>query len=235
MFSALNNFNFVRVLGYLAFSASWLAFAYFFGQLIPDRQLWFALLVTFLFGLPIYFAAIYAVTIQRIHLASQFKKLGILHWLFTRRILAYIWWLLWSVIFAFLLLFYLGSAEKQEWMIFFAAIPVFAIIYTVFFPLATREYKPYIAVHKSLAWSRWVTALVMAVFFIVFVNHTDASHHYASLAEAVAMESQKLDGTTNSILILETNRLLGFVEGLKRYALGSLHSFNTMFYLGVVF
>ena len=147
MFSALNNFNFVRVLGYLAFSASWLAFAYFFGQLIPDRQLWFALLVTFLFGLPIYFAAIYAVTIQRIHLASQFKKLGILHWLFTRRILAYIWWLLWSVIFAFLLLFYLGSAEKQEWMIFFAAIPVFAIIYAVFFPLATREYKPYIAVY----------------------------------------------------------------------------------------
>lgn len=235
MFSALKNFNFVRVLSYLAFSASWLAFAYFFGQLIPDRQLWFALLVTFLFGLPIYFAAIYAVTIQRIHLASQFKKLGILHWLFTRRILAYIWWLLWSIIFAFLLLFYLGSAEKQEWMIFFAAIPVFAIIYAVFFPLAAREYKPYIAVHKSLAWSRWVTALVMAIFFIVFVNHVDASRQYASLAKAVAMESQKLDGTTNSILILETNRLLGFIEGLKRYALGSLHSFNAMFYLGVVF
>lgn len=235
MFSALKNFNFVRVLSYLAFSASWLAFAYFLGRLIPDKQLWFALLVTFLFGLPIYFAAIYAVTIQRIHLASQFKKLGILHWLFTRRILAYIWWLLWSVVFSFLLLFYLGSAEKQEWTIFFAAIPVFAIIYAVFFPIAAREYKPYIAVHKSLAWSRWVTALVMTTFFIVFVNHADASRQYASLAEAVAMESQKLDGTTNSILILETNRLLGFIEGLKRYALGSLHSFNTIFYLGVVF
>lgn len=233
VFSALKNLNLVRMLGYLAFSASWLGFAYYFGRLIPDQELWFALLVTFLFGLPIYFSAIYAVTIQRIYLSSQFKKLGILHWLFTRRVLAYIGWLLWSVMFAFLLLFYLGAAEKQEWLIFFVVIPVFAVIYAIFFPIAAREYKPYIAVHKSLAWSRWITSLVMAVFFVIFVN-TDASHQYASLAEAVAMESQKLDGATNSILILEANRLLGFIEGLKRYALGSLHSLNDALYLGAV-
>jgi hypothetical protein len=235
LFSALKNLSLLRILGYLAFSASWLGFAYYFGRLIPDRQLWFALLVTFLFGLPIYFAAIYAVTIQRIYLSSQFQKLGILHWLFTRRILAYIGWLLWSVIFAFLLLFYLGSAEKQEWVIFFAAIPVFAVMYAMFFPIAAREYKPYIAVHKSLAWSRWVTSLVMAVFFIMFVSGSSESRQYASLAEAVAMESQKLDGATHSILILETNRLLGFIEGLKRYALSNLYSLNGALYLGVVF
>lgn len=235
VFSALKSFSFIRVLGYLAFSASWLGFAYYFGRLIPDRQLWFALLVTLLFGLPIYFAAIYAVTIERIYRSSQFKKLGILHWLFTRRILAYIGWLLWAVVFAFLLLFYLGSAEKQEWIVFFAAIPVFAVIYAVFFPIAAREYKPYIAVHKSLAWSRWMTALAMAVFFVVSVNHTDTNRQYASLAEAVTLESLKLDGTTNSVLILETNRLLGFIEGLKRYALGNLHSFNDVLYLGIVF
>lgn len=235
MFSALKNLSLLRILGYLAFSASWLGFAYYFGRLIPDQQLWFALLVTFLFGLPIYFAAIYAVTIQRIYLSSQFQKLGILHWLFTRRILAYIGWLLWSVIFAFLLLFYLGSAEKQEWVIFFAAIPAFAVMYAMFFPIAAREYKPYIAVHKSLAWSRWVTSLVMAVFFIMFVSSSSESRQYASLAEAVAMESQRLDGATHSILILETNRLLGFIEGLKRYALSNLYSLSGALYLGVVF
>ncbi len=235
MFSAFKNFSFVTALGYLAFSASWLAFAYFFGRLIPDQQLWFALLVTLLFGLPIYLAAIYAVTIQRIYLSSQFKKLGILHWLFTRRILPYIGWLLWAVIFAFLLLFYLGSADKREWTAFFAVIPVFAAIYAVFFPLAAREYKPYIAVHKSLSWSRWATSLVMSIFFVVSINHSDVNRQYASLAEAVATESQKLDGATNSILILETNRLLGFIEGVKRYALSSLLSFSNMLYLGAVF
>ncbi len=235
MLAALKNFNFIKALAYLAFSANWLGFAYYFGRLIPDQQLWFALLVTFLFGLPIYFAAIYAVTIQRIYLSSQFKKLGILHWLFTRRILAYVWWLLWSVAFAFLLLFYLGSAEKQEWITFFAAIPAFAFFYTFFFPIAAREYKPYIAVHKSLTWSRWITALVMAVFFVIFVNPTDTNRLYSSLTEAVTIESQKLSGTSNSILILETGRLLGFIEGVKRYALGNLHSFNDIFYLGAIF
>lgn len=235
VFSALKSFSFVRFIVYLAFAASWLAFAYFLGRLIPDRQLWFALLVTLLFGLPIYVAAIYAVTIERIYLSSQFKKLGMLHWFFTRRILSYIGWLLWSVVFAFLLLFYLGSAEKQEWVVFFAAIPVFAVIYAVFYPIATREYKPYIAVHKSLAWSRWATALTMAVFFVLFVDQSDANRQYASLTEAIAQESLRLDGTTNSILILETNRLLGFIEGLKRYALGSLHSLNDLLYLGAVF
>lgn len=235
MFSSLNHLNFAKMLIFFAFSASWLGFAYYAGRLIPDRQLWFALLVTLLFALPIYFAAIYAVTIQRIYLTSQFKKLGILHWLFTRRIMAYIGWLLWSVVFAFLLLFYLGSADKQEWIIFFAAIPAFAIIYALFFQLAAREYKPYIAAHKSLTWSRWAAAFVVAVSFMVFVNHDDINRQYASLQEAVTMESQKLEGTTNSILIMETNRLLGFVEGMKRYALGSLHSFNTLSYMGVIF
>lgn len=235
MFSVLKNLSFLRIFGYLVLSSSWLGFAYYSGRMIPDQQLWFALLVTFLFGLPIYFAAIYGVTIQRIYLSSQFKKLGILHWLFTRRILAYIWWMLWSVIFAFLLLCYLGSAEKQEWIAFFIAIPIFAIIYAIFYPIAAREYKPYIAVHKSLAWSRWVASLVMALLFVMFVSHSGESQYYASLAEAVAMESQKLDGTTSSILILETNRILGFIEGLKRYALGNLYSFNGALYLGAVF
>ncbi|PSJ17858.1 hypothetical protein [Nitrosomonas supralitoralis] len=235
MFSVFTNFNIITTLGYLVFSVSWLAFAYFFGRLIPDQQLWFALLVTLVFGLPIYFAAIYAVTIQRIYLSSQFKKPGILHWLFTRRILAYIWWLLWSVIFAFLLLFYLGSADKQEWLAFFATIPAFAIVYAVFFPLAAREYKPYIAVHKSLSWSRWVTSFLMALIFVVFINHSDVNHQYASLTEAVATESKKLDGTTNSILILETNRLLGFIEGVKSFALSSLYSRSNMLYVGAVY
>ncbi|MBX3616004.1 hypothetical protein [Nitrosomonas sp.] len=235
MFSAFQNLSFTRILVFLALSAGWLGFAFYFGRLIPDKQLWFALSVTLLFGLPIYFAAIYAVTIERIYRTSQFKKLGILHWLLTRRILAYIGWLLWAVVFAFLLLFYLGSAEKQEWIVFFAAIPAFAVIYTLFSPIAAKEYKPYIAMHKTLSWSRWVSALTMAVLFVVFVNHTDASRQYASLAEAVAAESQKLDGTTNSILILETSRLLGFIEGMKRYALGSLHSLSDVLYLGCVF
>lgn len=235
MFSVLKNLSFLRISGYLVLSSSWLGFAYHAGRMIPDQQLWFALLVTFLFGLPIYFAAIYSVTIQRIYLSSQFRKLGILHWLFTRRILAYIWWMLWSVIFAFLLLCYLGSAERQEWVAFFMAIPIFAIIYAIFYRIAAREYKPYIAVHKSLSWSRWVASLVMALLFVMFVSHSGENRHYASLEEAVAMESQKLDGATNSILILETNRILGFIEGLKRYALGNLHSFDGALYLGAVF
>lgn len=235
MFSVPKNFSFARSLGFLAFSASWLAYAFFLGRLIPDRQLWFALLITLLFGMPIYGAAIYAVTIQRIHRASQFKKLGVLHWLFTRRILAYAGWLLWSVVFSFLLLFYLGSADKQEWLVCFAAIPAFGIVYAILFPIAAREYKPYIAVHKSLVWTRWVTALAMAVFFVFFADHTDTNRQYASLTEAVAAESQKLEGVTNSILILETNRLLGFIEGMKRYALGGLHSFDDLLYVAVIF
>lgn len=235
MFSAFQHLNFTRILVFSTLSAAWLGFAYYFGKLIPDKQLWFALLVTLLFGLPIYCAAIYAVTIERIYRANQFQKLGILHWLFTRRILAYLVWLFWAVVFSFLLLCYLGSADKQEWVVFFTAIPAFAVIYTLFSSVAAREYKPYIAVHKSLSWSRWLTAITMAVLFVVLVDHTDTTRQYASLSEAVAAESQKLDGTTNSILILETNRLLGFVEGMKRYALGSLQSLSDVLYLGCVF
>ncbi len=234
-FMALKSFSFIRILTYLLFSASWLVFAHFFGSMIPNQQLWFALLITFLFSLPIYLTALYAVTIQRIHISSQFKVVGILHWLITRRTLAYVGWLLWSIVFAFLLLFYLGSADKQEWILFFGIIPVFAFSHIVFHPMASREFKPYIAMHKSLAWSRWLTSLIMAVLFILTSHYADNTRQYASLSEAVASESQKMTGITNSILIHEVNRLLGFVEGLKRYALENLHTLNDWIYLGALF
>lgn len=235
MFPELKHISFTSILGYMALSACWLGFAYHFGRLIPDKQLWFALLTTFLFGLPIYFAALYAVTIHRIHRASQFQKLGILHWLLTRRILAYIGWLLWSVAFAFLLLGYLGMADKQERIIFLACIPVFAVIYLILLPLAAREYKPYIAIHKALSWTRWIVATTMAFLFIASVDPTAEYRQFSSLGDAVALETQKWMGSSNSILILESGRLLGFIEGVKHYAMGHLQSFNDLIYIACVF
>lgn len=40
---------------------------------------------------------------------------------------------------------------------------------------------------------------------------------------------------SNSILILETTQLLGFLEGMKRYVLGNLYSLNDMLYLAFIF
>jgi len=225
-----------RIFGFLALSISWLAFAYFIGHMIPDQQLWFALLATFIFGLPLYLAATYAVTIQRIHHANQFRNLGILYWFLSRRILPYIGWALWSVMFAFLLLFYLGVTQKLEWAAFILTISVFMAIQAIFEPIAAREYKPYIALHKSLTWTRWLTALVMAVFYVLYVKLAGDFHQYGSLAEAIQIKSQGIeDAATNSVLILETARLLGFIEGLKVYALGNLQSLNDLLYVLLIF
>jgi len=146
IFSEFKNLGNISVFCYLILSLVWMVFANYFGQLVPQNQLWFALFATCLLGLPLYLGATYAVTINRIHRSSQFRNLGILYWLLNRRVLAYIWWLLWSVTFSFLLLFYLGTANALEWVIFFVAIPVFVIIYAVFLPIAQREYNHYIAV-----------------------------------------------------------------------------------------
>jgi len=235
MLSEKSNFNYIKIIGYLLLSVGWLAIAYYVGRLIPNEQLWFALLTTFLFGLPLFLAGTYAATIQRIYNSSQFRQVGILHWFITRRVLAYIWWVLWSVVFAFFLLFYLGAAATLEWISFLITVPVFVILYVIFFPIAVREYKPYIAVHKALAWTRWITAFVMATFFILLMKFAGEYHQYASLAEAIQIESQRISGTSNSILILETTQLLGFLEGMKRYALGNLYSLNDMLYLAFIF
>jgi hypothetical protein len=225
-----------RIFSFLALSIGWLAFAYFIGHMIPDQQLWFALLATFIFGLPLYLAATYAVTIQRIYHANQFRNLGILYWFVSRRILPYIGWALWSVIFSFLLLFYLGVTQKLEWAAFILTVSVFAGIHAIFEPIAAREYKPYIALHKSLIWTRWLTALVMAIFYVLYVKLAGDFHQYDSLAQAIQMRSQgTVDASSNSILILETARLLGFIEGLKAYALGNLQSLNDLLYLLLIF
>ncbi len=113
-------------------------------------------------------------------------------------------------------------------------IPVFAIIHAIFTPITTQEYKTYMAAHKGLVWARWVTALVMSVFYIFLMKFIREDHHYMSLAQAIQM-NEKIDGASNSILVLETTRLLGILEGFKSYALSNLHTLNDALYLLFVF
>jgi hypothetical protein len=223
-----------NITGFFILSAAWLGFAYQVGRSIPDQQLWFALFSTLLFGLPLYLAATYAVTVRKIHYANQFRNLGILHWLLTRRLLAYIGWLLWSITFAYFLLLYLGTAKTLEWIAFAMTIPVFAIIHAIFTPITTQEYKPYIAAHKTLVWARWTTALVMAIFYVFLVKFIGGKHQYTSLTHAIEM-SEKVNGTSSSILVLETTRLLGVLEGFKNYVLSNLHTLNDALYLLLIF
>ncbi|MCW5617782.1 MAG: hypothetical protein KIS65_00990 [Nitrosomonas sp.] len=224
-----------RIIIFWVLSVGWLIFAYHAGGMIPDQQLWFALLVTFLFAMPLYMAATYAVTIRRIHRANQFRNLGILYWFLNKRILPYIGWALWSVAFAFLLLFYLGVTQKLEWVAFLLTVPVFTCFYSVLRPIAAREFRPYIALHKSLVWTRWATALSMAAFYVLYVKLASDYQPYETLSEAIQARSVGVDGASRSILILETLRLLGFVEGLKAYALGGLHSISAMLFLIFIF
>ncbi len=224
----------IKLVVYSCFSIIWLAFAIYAGRLILDLELWFALLATLLLGLPLYLAATYAVTMQRIHRLSQFHHKGILHWFLNRRFLAYTGWLLWAVTFAFLLLLYLGATKPLEWIALLISIPVFAIIYTFFSPIAAREYKPYIAAHKSLTWTRWCTALVMAIGYVLLQIFVGENHQHASLADAVH-EGIQSNGRSNSVLVLETARLLSLLVELRSYVLGNLYLLNGAVYLGFVF
>lgn len=224
-----------RIICFWTLSLCWLAFAYFGGRMIPDQQLWFALIATVIFGFPLFLAATYAVTVHRIHRANQFLNIGIFYWFLNRRILPYIGWAFWSIGFAFLLLFYMGVAQKFEWIVFVLTIPVFHSIHSVFMPIATREFKPYIALHKSLTWTRWATALGMATFYVLYVKLSGDYPVYESLGEAVKARSQGVSGTTGSILIHETIRLLGFVEGLKAYVLGNLNNISVFVFFLFIF
>lgn len=216
-------------------SIGWMAFAYFGGRMIPDQQLWFTLIATVVFGLPLYLAATYAVTIQRIHRANQLRNIGIFYWFLNRRFLPYIGWAFWAIFFAFLLLFYMGVAQKFEWIVFLLSIPVFLSIHSVFLPIATKEFKPYIALHKSLVWTRWSTALGMAIFYVLYVKLSGDYPVYETLGEAIKERSLGVNGNTNSVLIHEAIRLLGFVEGLKAYVLGSLNTMNIFVFLLCIF
>ncbi|PTN12842.1 hypothetical protein [Nitrosomonas aestuarii] len=225
----------IRMVTFWVLSLGWLVFAYHAGSMIPDQQLWFALLITFLFGIPLYMAATYSVTIQRIHRANQFRNLGVLYWFLNKRILPYIGWAVWSVTFAFLLIFYLGVTQKIEWIVFLLTVPVFSCFHVIFAPVAAREFKSYIALHKSLIWTRWATALAMAGFYVLYVKLASGYQPYASLVEAIQARSLGINGASNSVLILETARMLGFIEGLKAYVLGNLHSLNDIIFLIFIF
>ncbi len=224
-----------KIINYSFCSSIWLAFAFYASRLILDQELWFTLLVTLLLGFPLFLAATYAVTIQRIHRSSQLQLGGILHWFLNRRVLAYVLWLIWIMTFAFLLLFYLGTAKALEWIVLLLSIPVFAIFHAYFLPIAVREYKPYIATHKSLAWARWGTALIMAIGYVLLLIFTNEVHQHATLADAINKGIQNSNGMSKSILVIETTRLLSIYVEFRNYVFGNLFLINGAVYLGLVF
>ena len=232
--SIFKNVNYKFISYYVVLSVIWLGSAIYTGQLILNYPLWFALVVTFVLGLPLFLAATYAVTIQKIHRSSQFFKMGILFWFLNRRVLAYLWWLVWTIVFTFLLLLYVGASGRYEWIAFFLAIPVFAVVHIIFLSIAVKEFKPYIAVHKSLAWSRWSTTIGMAVMYVILITVVGENHTFASLPEAIQFAHQRMGGTSSSILIQETSGLISFFMGVKIFALGNVYLFNGTAYVALI-
>jgi len=224
--------GFVR---YLALSLGWLAFTFIVSRSLANSQLWYGMLVTFLFALPVYVSSIYAVTIRKIYRSSQFNRHGLLHWFSTGRLWPFAWRALWSVSFAFLMLFYLSAASRLQWAVVIASVPVLFIIYAGLTPMTQREFKPYIAVEKSLSLSRWICAPVMAVAYVLLVTLAGDEHHYTSIAQALQANVLVQTGSNNSVLIVEASRLLALYQAIQAYALGNLQRFDAWLWLSFVF
>jgi hypothetical protein len=214
---------------------SWLVFAGVAGWAIAHGTLWIGLLVTFLFAVPVYVAAIYAVSIRKIYRSSQFNHKGFLYWFATGRVWAFAWRALWSLGFAFLMLLFLAGASVWQWFAVLLAVPVLPVIYERFRTLSAREFKPYIAVQKALELSRWTSAAGMAALYVltVWIANAAGGDSFEPVTVAAAMQATTLPAgfSQSSALLTEAARLVAWYQGIQFYALNNLQRLDAWLWL----
>lgn len=139
-------------------------------------------------GTPLFLLSLYCLTISRVHSLHAFQQHGLIFRLFSGRLLLGIFCLVYSLLVAYAMLFWLVFLTPLEWALtiltLLAVWPVFRLFHRVF----ATEFKPYMAVYRALAITGWAVPAVLTGLYALLLWSL-ASHPGFSAQALLAVET----------------------------------------------
>lgn len=157
----------MQYLRYLLLAVTWLGLNYVFSTRVGSSPLWVLILGVAIAGAPVLLYGLYRITIRRLHELSAFRNKGILYRVLNGRIAAGLVWILYSIVFGFLTLFWFSTFSAIEWVFALLSIAVFLLAYRQFQSLSAQEFRPFIATHRALQLTIWTVPPVMTLFYLL--------------------------------------------------------------------
>jgi len=196
-------------------------------------RFWIVVLGVFLFSVPIFICGIYSSTVNKISRLTRFSNQGLLFRIFSGRSFSVIVWAFWSLFSSFFMLIQFHTYDSLQWAVFFFTIPIFWLIFILSKRFLAQELKPYLVINTALKWSRWLAPVFMLLVYFS-VNFFSEPQQYLSIIDAIDDKKCAVADMTGSNLVFEFSQSLAFYDGIKAYALSSVGTRESIWYLFVL-
>ena len=152
---------------YSFLAAIWLGLNYLFSTRVDSSPLWVLILGVAIAGTPVLLYGLYRITIRRLHDLSAYRQSGILFRVLNGRIAAGLLWILYSIVFGFLTLFWFSTFTIVEWVFALLAIPTLLLVYLQFLRLTAAEFRPFFVTQRALQLSSWTVPAAMTLVYLM--------------------------------------------------------------------
>lgn len=144
----------------IALATIWLIVTFWLtGEVNPGSSLLLPMLATVWIAAPILTLRLYRLTIRRSHDLHSFQNQGFIFRILSGRLLLAVFWLIYSVVFGYLTIFWLAYFTPLEWALALLAIPSLWLSFRFAYRISAGEFKPYIVVYRALGIIGWLLPL----------------------------------------------------------------------------
>lgn len=218
---------------FLWWAFGWLGFAFLASRSITSQPLPLILFTVIALAIPVALAGSYGAAISQIRRLSYYKQGGWGYAIFSRRLLASVLWLVWAVPTSFILLLQLSLLSAHQWVLMFVSPLVYFAFFTFFSHVNSRELKKkYMALSLSIKLSAFITSIAMTITLAVVYKMFGIGGGFQSLGDAVDAQRINMQGSSQTVIVDISLRLMTLADGAKQYLAGRLNT--SMDYLPII-
>lgn len=215
---------------YAPLAFGWLLLAWYFSSNAESSPLAITIIGTSIIGAPILLSGIYRITIKRTHALSALQSDGDLHGLLKGRAIRVFFWIIYSIFAAFVSFFMFATFSSTEWAIASLAVVVLPMIYVPSMRKSAKNFKQFMATHKALQFSCWVSAGVLTAAYLLLLLITNAGENIpGTLTEILNNLDSKPINSSASLLAQYSIRYADFLQVIKDFALSQFSQNGVIF------
>lgn len=147
-------------------TVGWLAATFWLTRAIDSgSSLLLPMLATVWIAAPILVLRLYRLSIRRTHDLHAFQNQGVIFRVLSGRIVIAVFWLVYSVVFGYLTIFWLAYFTPLEWALAVLAIPSLWLSFRFIYRISASEFKPYMVVYRALGITGWLLPLGLTALY----------------------------------------------------------------------
>lgn len=201
---------------------SWAAAVYWLGSSIGSLSPIAVYVATLALGLPVLWSSLYLLTVRKIHGLARFESAGWFHRLMSGRVLGTIFWSVFALVSTFALLIQFHAYTTLEWVVFFAVVPLFIVVFSLLQRISRNEFKPYQCTASSLIAASWITPFVAVLGYMGVLWVVGGVQHVDSLHQAIDIRRGALVEPAGSALVQNALELMAYFDGARVFVASRL-------------